>query len=363
MLLVILFAGLESASASGNVGVHSGLVTEYTYGFSGTIRDSNGTLLSSLPFYVENTEINTIQNVSGTNVTFRCIRDMLNGTNTMGQYWIDVSTGNGTAWLVVIAPDLAAGDMVYPNWLSANHTTAGAYRINETVQLMYGDSIMEVSHMQRMFSNENQTNFYNYDYYWEQSTGLLVKCDLTYLGIDDDGVMNTLVTHLQRVGLQNVFYPLIDSTEYPVTVDSNSAILGFVFNQTEQNMILNVRGPVGTNGYCGVTFPASLLNGSLALKLDGHRLVKGTDYTETSDATNYVFNINYFHGTDNIIEIAVSDGTPETPETPETPVTPETPEAETPEAPLITTEVAIIIAVAVLCIVGVVSFWALKKRK
>ena len=57
---------------------------------------------------------------------------------------------------------------------------------------------------------------------------------------------------------------------------------------------------------------------------------------------------------------AVSASTPVEPETPETP---ETPEAETPEAPLITTELAIIIAVAVACAIGVVSFFALKKRK
>ena len=61
--------------------------------------------------------------------------------------------------------------------------------------------------------------------------------------------------------------------------------------------------------------------------------------------------------------------TPE-PTTPE-PTTPEptTPEPTTPEptepaeAPLITTEVAIIAAIAVACVIGIVSFWALRKRK
>ena len=66
--------------------------------------------------------------------------------------------------------------------------------------------------------------------------------------------------------------------------------------------------------------------------------------------------------------------TPE-PTTPE-PTTPEptTPESTTPEptepepteateAPFITTEIAILVAVAVACVIGIVSFWALKKRK
>ncbi|PVX26458.1 MAG: hypothetical protein CW691_01445 [Candidatus Bathyarchaeum sp.] len=53
----------------------------------------------------------------------------------------------------------------------------------------------------------------------------------------------------------------------------------------------------------------------------------------------------------------------ETPDT-ETPDT-ETPDTETPtaEAPLISTEVAIIAAVAVACVIGVAAFWALRKRK
>ena len=67
-----------------------------------------------------------------------------------------------------------------------------------------------------------------------------------------------------------------------------------------------------------------------------------------------------------------TEPTPTTPEptTPE-PTTPEptTPEPTTPEptepaeAPLITTEVAIIAAIAVACVIGIVSFWALRKRK
>ena len=44
------------------------------------------------------------------------------------------------------------------------------------------------------------------------------------------------------------------------------------------------------------------------------------------------------------------------------PTTPE-PTGPTAEAPLITTEIAIIAAVAVACIIGIVAFWALRKRK
>ena len=77
---------------------------------------------------------NTIESISGTNVTFRVVRDMLNGSQSVGRYWIDVSTGEGTAWLVIIAPNLGAGDMLYPNWVNENHTTDGAFKANETIR-------------------------------------------------------------------------------------------------------------------------------------------------------------------------------------------------------------------------------------
>jgi len=50
---------------------------------------------------------------------------------------------------------------------------------------------------------------------------------------------------------------------------------------------------------------------------------------------------------------------PEAPEQPEVPAAPEQPA----EAPFITTEMAIIIAIAVACVVGAATFWVLRKRK
>ena len=116
--------------------------------------------------------------------------------------------------------------------------------------------------------------------------------------------------------------------------------------------------------------------------------------TATSDATgNYGFmyepevpgqymiiatfeGSNGYYGSYTITYLAVDPvptrATPIEPEEPEEPVTPtepdepeepETPEEPTAEAPFITTEVAIIAAVAIASVIGIVSFWALKKRK
>ena len=98
---------------------------------------------------------------------------------------------------------------------------------------------------------------------------------------------------------------------------------------------------------------------------------------EGSAAYGSSFDTTFF-----VVDAAPSPGAPIEPEpttpeptTPE-PTTPEptTPEPTTPEptepepteptqAPLITTEIAIVAVVAVACVIGVVSYWALKKRK
>ena len=372
MLLVTFLVGVESASADGNVGVSVGQISEYTYGFSGTARYNDGTLNASMPFCVEQIETNTIQEVSGTNVTVRCVRDMLNGSKNVYPYWVDVSTGDGTAWGVVISADLYAGDMMYPDWVNENLTTAGAYIINETILLKYGDKNIEVNHVQLSFKDVNELNYYDYHYYWEKSTGLILKYLWTYIGIDEEnGMIRNINTHFQKVGLQQIFYPLVDITNYTVTVDSNSAILGFEFNQTERQLSLNVTGTTGTSGYCDVTVPSNLLWGTFSLNMDGYALVEGTDYTQTNDGTHYIFHISYIHSS-HTIDIVASGARPDEPEATEPETTePEATEPETTEpeptepteAPFITTELAIIAAVVIASIIGIASYWILKKRK
>ena len=292
VLGVILFSGVDSSLAEGNVGVSVGQTAEYTYAFSGTERYSNGTLNSSVPFDVGYIETITIQEISGTNVTFQCDRRKLDGTKETARWWVDVSTGNGTASRVVISAGLNEGDLVYPD---GDQSSEAVYRINETIIMKYGDSNIGVNHVNLIYMVDNQSSYW--DYYWEKSTGLLIKYTISGTEVDDNGTTVYLNYQQQRVGLQHVFYPLIDSADYPVTVDSNSAILAFEFNQTERNLRLNVSGTTGTAGSCEVTVPGSLLWGTFSLNMDGYPLVEGDDYTQSYNGTHYTFRIYYIHST------------------------------------------------------------------
>jgi hypothetical protein len=366
ILIVVTFSSLGSVFAQEDVGVSVGDVFQITYGYSGTARYQDDTINSTLPYYVESLETNTIEAISGTNVSFRVVRDMLNGTQSISRYWIDVSTGEGTAWLVVIAPNLGAGDMLYPNWVNENQTTDGAFTANETVRLSNGGSFVDAVHLNRIFTDINYTNYYQYDYYWEQSTGLLLKATLAYSTIEDETLLRTLYTQLQTVGLEQVFYPYIDNTTSPVSIDSNSELLRFEFYEAEKTVSFDVSGLSGTSGRSVVKIPADFLKDPFTLDMDGYPLVRDTAYTLGYNGTHYIFTINYIHST-HTIDIVASEVNPEDP-TPSEQLSgePTEPEQNEPEptdgTTTISTEQAIIIAVVIACIIGLVSYWALKRK-
>jgi len=145
------------------------------------------------------------------------------------------------------------------------------------------------------------------------------------------------------------------------------AAIGFEFNQTKRSLSLKVTGTTGTDGYCDVAVPSSLVWGTFTLTMDGYPLAEDTEYTQTYNGTHYKFHIGYIHS-NHTIEIVASNETSTEPEptTPEpTEPTPTEPEPTTPEPtePVATTETAIIAVVAVAIIIGVVAYWRIKKRK
>ena len=305
LLVGTLFSGVQFTSAAGSVGVVVGKSADYTYAISGTARDSNGTLIETAPYTVAYTEQITIMQVSGTNVTFQFYRDFLNETTEGGTSWVDLSNGNGTGSFVVISANVGTGDMLYPDWVNSYSTTEGAPVANDTVSLMYLGEPIEACHLGYV----NEYGNYSTDYYWEKSTGLMLKWEIKGSEDVDDSV-ETLNIHFQRVGLEHEFCPFIDNDEYQVKVSSSSTLLGFEFNQTEKKISLDVSGLSGTSGHCGVWVPEGLLSGSFSLSFDGYSLVEGDNCTITYEGAYYKFEIPYIHST-HTIEIVGSQVIPE----------------------------------------------------
>jgi hypothetical protein len=323
ILVVLVFSNV--ASASNEVGVSVGQSAEYTYAASLTYRSTlNGSLLGSVPYNVGYVENITIQEISGTNITLQSVRTYLTDqTNETNLGWVDVSTGDGPASGYIILADCNAGDLIYPNWEGGDQQLMYVYRVNDTVLMKEGGATIEVNHanvttaIYNQTANVDATEFFNQtstvDYYWEKSTGLLMG--FTEHSVKEQGnTTETAYYQFQKVGLQQVFYPLIDNTDTPVTVDSNSAILGVDFNQSERQISLYVSGAAETSSFCDVAVLTDLLWGNLSLILDGSTSVEGVDYTQTSNSTHNIFQVTYSSEGIHTIELVNSDDIPEFPD-------------------------------------------------
>jgi hypothetical protein len=319
---MIVFAGVSSASAE--VGVSVGQLTEYTYGMSAAYRDKNGTLLDLLPYSVTNIENITVLDISGTNITIESQKLYLaDQTNQSMEGWIDLSTGEGPASGYLILPNINAGDLIYPDWEGGEQQVLYVYTINETILTKDGDETVEVNHATvtseifNQTANYDMTEFFNQtstiDYYWEKSTGLLLAFTETSVK-ELENSTETVCYQYQKVGLQQTFYPYIDNTDVPVTVDSNSAILGFIYDQTEQLISLTVSGKAETSGTCSIAVPVDLLSGNLSMLLEDTLLAESVDYTKTSNSTHNMFEVTFSGEGTHTITVSTSDEIPEFPD-------------------------------------------------
>ena len=297
LLVASLFSGISSCLAAANVGVTVGLSYDYTSADSGTKRDADGNLTDSLPFSVSYLETITVLDITGTNVTIEFERQLMNGTTTGGTSWVDLSNGDGTAWFVLVPAGLGTGSLIYPEWVDENGTTNNAPTITSTVYFDDGDALVRAVHLGFSYTVDEQDYYYNY--YWEQSTGMLLKYTITGTAVDDDVTISS-ITHLNRVGLEQVLYPLIDTQDYPVSIITDSNVLGFEFKQDEKQLLIDISGKTGTIGSCQIAIPDNLLWGSFTLAMDDFALVKDTDYTQSSNGTHQIFDLSYVHSTHTI---------------------------------------------------------------
>jgi len=111
----------------------------------------------------------SVENVSGTTITFQSTWHFKNGTEKIESGYINIDTGDtenmgGAA----ISANLEANDTLY---------TAYASKINETVVRTYPDSVRETNHL-NVTLEESLMQYYHYrsdNLYWDKQTGILVE--------------------------------------------------------------------------------------------------------------------------------------------------------------------------------------------
>jgi hypothetical protein len=166
--IFLLFALVVAASAQPRtVGVSMGNTFTYGVTVSWSSNDPTATPSSDI-VEANNTQSGTlsITAISGTNVTGQVTTLYKNSTETTEGGWVDVNTGNGenlTEFL--ISANLAAGDSIY------NSSSTGT--INETVTRTYSSGVRNANLLNMTYSVEGLN--YTFNYYWDQSTGVLVE--------------------------------------------------------------------------------------------------------------------------------------------------------------------------------------------
>jgi hypothetical protein len=89
----------------------------------------------------------------------------------------------------------------------------------------------------------------------------------------------------------------VENRNYPISAVSNSTISELTFDPTAKEIDFKVSGESGTKGYCRLTIPTNLVWGELSVYIDDTLLIKNIDYTETTEGTNTILQINFSHST------------------------------------------------------------------
>lgn len=98
-----------------------------------------------------------------------------------------------------------------------------------------------------------------------------------------------------------VFNVIRNGIPYNITIFSNSSITNFNFNATIQKIDFYASNPQNTLGYCSVSIPKPLLNGTFAILVNNRSVA----YTMSVDASNQYLCFDYPHTTTEPVHIQI----------------------------------------------------------
>ena len=141
----------------------------------------------------------SVEDVSGTNITFQSTWHLTNGTEVTQRGDVDIDTGDGNMTLSAISADLNVNDTIYS---SLGHSTM---KINETTVRTYPDSTRDTNHLNTTMEY-NVTGFYQYlsmNWYWDKSSGIFVE--MAHEAISQAGRYTTTISVLIRITESNIW--------------------------------------------------------------------------------------------------------------------------------------------------------------
>ena len=112
--------------------------------------------------------VDTVQNVSGTNIKFQTVSHYKNGTEKTSVAYVDVTTGEGDGTFTFISSGLAEGDCVYAS------TEFQATQINETISRTYMGVTIETNYLNLEVPVDTGYTWF-LQFYWDRATGILTE--------------------------------------------------------------------------------------------------------------------------------------------------------------------------------------------
>jgi len=211
-----------------------------------------------------------ILDVSDSNITGRSTAIYANGTERTDVMWGDIATGEGNLSVGIIPSNLNPGDEI-PGNLTYYTEEPLKLSINGTVTRSYAGANREVNYVNITYPivYDNTTyGAWNMSFYWDKKTGVMCEENVAYTmsyPVNETHSVYMNMSILWRMTATNMWpavFTAQDGYAFNVTMSSNSTISDFNFSEALKQISFNVTGPVGKAGYCNVTIPQELLQGS-----------------------------------------------------------------------------------------------------
>jgi len=117
----------------------------------------------------------TIKEVGGPVVVMNITRYFKNGTSTTTQTFVNILSGDGDGFGLVIAPNLNAGSVAYPYALLNESTKDNAIRIKELTIKNYPFGRREALHATVNQTGSSEYARVSHDIYFDRKTGVMLE--------------------------------------------------------------------------------------------------------------------------------------------------------------------------------------------